>query len=170
MAPGARWPTLAGLVPICSREHFSRFDPKSLTLAARTPPWLGLVGAGGHSSSGEKSRGTPTTSSKFIDRHCKLLQTCKLGCRTCASSSWLCEGLRCREVGTLSHRSPAPTSQPAPPAACLSASRPLISAHHTSCKSSAPSTYTPSAAPTRTQKLCMGPSALIGTLALEALN
>ena len=26
MAPGARWLTLAGLVPICSREHFSRFE------------------------------------------------------------------------------------------------------------------------------------------------
>ena len=24
----ARWPTLAGLVPICPRGHFSRFDPK----------------------------------------------------------------------------------------------------------------------------------------------
>ena len=38
MAPGTKWPTLAGLVPICPRVHFSRFDPKSLTLAASTPP------------------------------------------------------------------------------------------------------------------------------------
>jgi hypothetical protein len=39
MAPGAKWPTLAGLVPIsCPRGHFSRFDPKSRTLAASTPP------------------------------------------------------------------------------------------------------------------------------------
>ena len=30
---------LAGLVPICPRGHFSRFDPKSLTLAASTPGW-----------------------------------------------------------------------------------------------------------------------------------
>ena len=39
MAPGAKWPTLAGLVPICPRGHFSIFDPKSRTLAARTPGW-----------------------------------------------------------------------------------------------------------------------------------
>ena len=38
--PGAKWPPLAGLVPIWARAHFSRFDPKSLTLAASTPPRL----------------------------------------------------------------------------------------------------------------------------------
>ena len=26
-------------MPICARAHFSRFDPKSLTLAASTPGW-----------------------------------------------------------------------------------------------------------------------------------